>query len=124
MTANIEAVQGFVAAFNAIDLDRIMAAFAKDAVYHNMPMAPLEGVDAIRPVIQGFIGKASEIDWQVHQIAETPSGVVLTERTDRFLVSGKWIVLPVMGAFEVDGGLITVWRDYFDMQQYASQLAP
>jgi limonene-1,2-epoxide hydrolase len=123
MSQNIEVVQGFVDAFNRIDLEAIMGYFAEDAIYHNMPMDPLEGVGAIRPVIQGFIGNASEIDWAVHQIAETATGTVLTERTDRFLVSGKWIVLPVMGAFEVDSGRIREWRDYFDINQYRSQLA-
>ena len=32
-----------------------MALFAEDAVYHNMPMAPAEGKDAIRATIEGFL---------------------------------------------------------------------
>jgi limonene-1,2-epoxide hydrolase len=36
----------------------------------------------------------------------------------------KWIDLPVMGTFEVDGdGRITLWRDYFDMATFTDQLA-
>lgn len=59
----------------------------------------------------------------MHHLAETPDGVVLTERTDRFLVRGKWIELPVMGAFRVRDGRIAEWRDYFDMKQFQDQLA-
>jgi limonene-1,2-epoxide hydrolase len=39
------------------------------------------------------------------------------------VVGDKTIALPVMGAFEVDDdGKITAWRDYFDMQQWTSQM--
>ena len=106
---------------NAWRSDRI--AIAPDAVYHNVPVAPVRGTAAIRAVLQGFLGLASEVDWVVHHLAETPGGVVLTERTDRFRVQGRWIELPVMGAFEVRDGRIAAWRDYFDMKQFQDQLA-
>lgn len=53
----------------------------------------------------------------------TAGNVVLTERIDRFVLNGKSIALPVMGAFEVTpDGRISAWRDYFDMQQFMSQM--
>ena len=58
------------------------------------------------------------------RIAESADGVGLTERTDRFLIAGKWIELPVMGAFELRDGKICAWRDYFDMAQFQRQMAP
>jgi limonene-1,2-epoxide hydrolase len=123
MSRNAEIVRSFIAAFNANDLDRILAFFADDAVYHNIPVQPVQGTAAIRAVLQGFMGLASEVDWVVHHLAETPDGVVLTERTDRFLVRGKWIELPVMGAFALRDGRVAEWRDYFDMKQFQDQLA-
>jgi len=56
-----------------------------------------------------------------HNIAETKTGNVLTERTDRFLIKGKWVEVPVMGAFELRDGKITAWRDYFDVNQVINQ---
>ena len=48
----------------------------------------------------------------------------MTERTDVFFAGPKTIELPVMGTFEVtDDGKISAWRDYFDMNQFMSQLA-
>jgi limonene-1,2-epoxide hydrolase len=123
VSRNQDVVRAFIAAFNANDLERIMGFFAEGAVYHNMPLQPVQGTAAIRAVIQGFMGMASEVDWVVHHLAETPEGVVLTERTDRFLVRGKWIELPVMGAFAVRDGRIAEWRDYFDMKQFQDQIA-
>jgi len=124
MSPNEALIREFLAAFDAIDLDRIMGFFAADAVYHNIPVAPVRGTAAIRGVLQGFMGMASEVNWIVHNLAETRDGVVLTERTDRFLVRGKWIELPVMGSFTIRDGQIHAWRDYFDMKQFQDQLAP
>jgi limonene-1,2-epoxide hydrolase len=122
MGRNEAVVRAFIGAFNANDLDRIMGFFSEDAVYHNIPVQPVQGTAAIRGVIQGFLGLATQVDWIVHQLAETQDGVVLTERTDRFLIRGKWVELPVMGAFDLREGRITGWRDYFDMKQFQSQL--
>ena len=122
MSGNRAVVQAFIDAFNANDLERILGFFDPDAVYHNIPVDPVQGVLAIRGVIAGFLGLAKEVDWVVHNIAETDAGTILTERTDRFLIQGKWVELPVMGAFVVRGGKIAEWRDDFDMKQFQDQL--
>jgi len=122
MSVNSGIVTDFVKAWNALDTERVMSFFTPDCVYHNMPMDPVQGTEAIRGLIQSFAGMAREIDWIVHQIAETPSGIVLTERTDRFLIGEKWVALPVMGAFELRDGKISAWRDYFDLNQFNQQL--
>jgi limonene-1,2-epoxide hydrolase len=41
--------------------------------------------------------------------------VVLTERVDEISVGRFRMQFWVCGRFEVEGGLITVWRDYFDL---------
>ena len=123
MSGNETVVEAFVKAFNERDLDAIMAFFDEEAIYHNIPVDPVEGIDAIRITLSGFLDMSTEIDWVVHQLAENPAGYVLTERTDRFLIGGKWIEIPVMGTFEIRDGRIRAWRDYFDMNQFQSQLA-
>jgi len=124
MSENTRVVASFIEAFNAIDLDKIMGFFEEDAIYHNIPIDPVQGTETIRAVLQGFMGMASKVDWVLHNIAESENGTVLTERTDRFFVGEKWIELPVMGIFEVEAGRIRAWRDYFDMNQFQSQLNP
>jgi limonene-1,2-epoxide hydrolase len=118
-----ETVRAFVGAWSQGDLDAIMDFFAPDCVYHNIPVEPVRGTAAIRAVIEGFTGMATEMDWVLHHVAESVSGVVLTERLDRFrLADGRWLELPVMGAFELREGKISAWRDYFDMGQFQRQL--
>jgi limonene-1,2-epoxide hydrolase len=91
-------------------------------VYHNIPVDPVVGRDAIRATLEGFTAGVKTVEFEVvHVVADGP--VVLTERIDRFTwPSGHVAVLPVMGTFEVHDGLITQWRDYFDMTQFMSQL--
>ena len=46
----------------------------------------------------------------------------MTERVDIFKLPGKSFELPVMGTFELRGGKIHAWRDYFDMNQFTSRM--
>jgi limonene-1,2-epoxide hydrolase len=46
----------------------------------------------------------------------------MTERVDVFKLPYKSFELPVMGTFEVSGGKINAWRDYFDMNQFTSRM--
>ena len=122
MSERTAVVRRFIETWKTRDLDRIMAFFTDDCVYHNIPVDPVKGPAAIRAVLQSFAGMATAIEWELHQIAETEGGVVLTERVDKFEIGGRWIALPVMGAFELRDGKLCAWRDYFDMAQFTKQL--
>jgi limonene-1,2-epoxide hydrolase len=70
-----------------------------------------------------FLGGASEVDWVILRQHEF-GNVVFNERIDRFRIGDGWLELPLAGVFEVDDdGLITLWRDYFDLASYQRQLA-
>jgi limonene-1,2-epoxide hydrolase len=97
------------------DPDELAAYFTEDAVYHNIPMDPVQGREAIKVFIAGFTAAFDGIDFQVHrQVAD--GNVVMNERTDTMRrKDGGEIPLPVMGVFEVVDGKIATWRDYFDL---------
>lgn len=111
-------VEAFCAAWPAGDLDAIMAFFTDDAVYHNIPLAPASGTEAIRSTIETFIGGA-QIEFRIDNIAAA-GDVVFTERVDIFTLPNGRIELPVAGVFELRGDKIAAWRDYFDMNQFMS----
>ncbi len=113
-------VRDFCAAWSRRDIDELLGYLADDAVYHNMPMAPVVGHAAIRAVFEFFVRPAETIDWEVRHIAST-GNVVFTERLDRFNIAGKPVELPIAGVFEVHDGKITAWRDYFDMAAWTDQ---
>jgi limonene-1,2-epoxide hydrolase len=117
-----ETVNAFCTSFATGDLDTICGFFTADAVYHNIPMAPVQGTDAIRATLMGFMSPDTQVEFQVLRQAVN-GDVVLNERVDVFTTGEKVISLPVMGVFEVVDGKIAAWRDYFDLNQFMSQLA-
>jgi len=117
----IDTIRRFCAAWGHEKIDGIVAFFADDAVYHNIPVAPVVGADQIRATIEGFTGGVESIEFRLDAIAADGS-TVLTERMDIFTFPNGRIDLPVMGTFEVVGGKITAWRDYFDMAMFLGQM--
>ncbi len=122
MSDQIKLVVELIDAFNCRDMERVIACFSAEADYHNIPMEKVTGVEEIRQALNGFIGSASAVQWDLLNIAEG-EGVVLTERVDKFELNGSWIALPVMGTFEISDGKIVAWRDYFDLNDFQSQFA-
>ncbi len=120
MADAIDVVREFCAAWEARDQQRILDAFTDDGVYHNMPLEPAAGKAAIAALLGVILGPASEVKFEIRHIAAV-GDVVLTERIDRFVMGGKTVELPVMGAFEVRDGKIAAWRDYFDMAAWTRQ---
>jgi limonene-1,2-epoxide hydrolase len=90
-------------------------------------MAPVQGHDGIRSVMDLFLPGSEEIEFKVLATAsgsgDPANDTVFTERVDRFVMSGKKIELPVAGVFEVRDGKIAAWRDYFDMAAFTNQSA-
>ena len=120
MANAIEVVRDFCAAWEGRDQQRILDAFTDDGVYHNMPLDPAVGKAAIAALLGVILGPASDVKFEIKQIAAA-GDVVLTERIDRFVMGGKTVELPVMGAFEVRDGKIAAWRDYFDLATWTKQ---
>jgi limonene-1,2-epoxide hydrolase len=116
-------VQHFCDAWAKGNLDDLMAFFADDAVYHNIPVAPVTGKAAIRATIEGFTTGVEAVVFETHRIA-VDGNAVFTERDDIFtFTNGTRVSLPVAGVFEVDAdGKISAWRDYFDLNMFTSQL--
>ena len=121
MPEPIDVVQSFCDQWAKGDLDALIEYFTDDAVYHNIPVAPVTGKEAIHQTIAGFTTGVKQVSFRVLQIAATDD-VVLTERVDVFDFGTKTIELPVSGTFELRDGKIAAWRDYFDMNMFVSQL--
>lgn len=103
----------------------LAAFFVENAVYHNIPLAPITGREAIATTIDSFIRPGAPgiegIEFRVVNIAAN-GPIVMTERVDVFKLLDKSFELPVMGTFEVNEGKLTAWRDYFDMNQFTSRM--
>lgn len=116
-----EVVAAFLAAIERKDLDAALQLVTHDVVYDNVPIGKVFGPEGIRSVLARPLSTSERIEWVVHhQVSEGPR--VMNARLDRFLVSGRWVEVPVAGLFVVRDGRIALWRDYFDLASYRAQL--
>ena len=121
MTAS-EIVDEFIACWNRMDVPAAMDMMAEDAVWDNVPLGPAEGKAAMLALMANF-PPSQGTEFIVHHSAAN-GNVVLNERTDRFLVGGRWREIRVMGTFEINAeGKIQHWRDYFDAAQMTAAFA-
>ena len=126
MAATIEdnerIIRNFIAAWSRLDANELVSYFAEDGVYHNVPLEPVSGRDRVHDFIVAFLKDWTSTQWDVLNIVGRDN-IVIAERLDRTMVGDKPVNLPCCGVFEMEGGKIKVWRDYFDMGTYAKALA-
>jgi limonene-1,2-epoxide hydrolase len=89
--------------------------FTEETVWENVGLARTVGIDQAKAFIDGFPGGIDHIDVETLHIASA-GNVVLTERIDHLYNAAGGLVatLRLAGAFEISGGRIVQWRDYFD----------
>lgn len=119
-------VRDFVRALESKDLDGAVAMLTDDVEYDNVPMSKVHGAAAVRTGLAPFVERFDEVAWPISVLIASGSaadGHVFTERVDRFRAGDTWVELPVAGLFTVTGGKISLWRDYFDLGTFTSQMA-
>ena len=114
---NEKVIRSFIAAWSRLDPQELGRYFAEDGVYHNMPIGPVSGRENVEKLIQGFVASWTETTWDLRHVL-CAGNVVIAERVDRIRAGGKSVDLPCVGVFELEGGKIAKWRDYFDMATY------
>jgi limonene-1,2-epoxide hydrolase len=126
MESPIEVVRRFCAAWTENQgATELSAFFTDNAVYRNIPLSAVTGRENIASTIASFIRPGppgiESIEFHVINIA-ADGPIVMTERVDVFKLGDKSFELPVMGTFEVSEAKISAWRDYFDKEQFTSQM--
>ena len=122
-----DTVRQFISLLVSRDIATAASMVSNDFEYDNVPMGKAFGPQGLHDTLSGFFGMCSAIDWDI--IRQTASGdmaygTVLNERNDKFEIHGRWVTLPVAGVFEIRGGLITLWRDYFDRATLLEAMTP
>ncbi len=114
----------FFGHWTANRIDDALAMLSDDVLYDNVPLPNIVGRDNVRKFHSDFgVGTTFRVDWAVTNIAAS-GNIVLNERIDVFThESGATITLPVMGTITVENGEITVWRDYFDLDDFERQVS-
>jgi limonene-1,2-epoxide hydrolase len=95
------------------DFETVDSAFADDIVWQNVGFPTMRGRQRIVNLLRRGQGRVG-FEVKIHRIA-ADGNTVLTERTDALVIGPLRLQFWVCGVFEVHGGRITLWRDYFDM---------
>ena len=107
-------VEEFCAAVGRKDLAACEALLDTEVVYHNVGSDPAVGREATMAALKFQFDMFEPIAFVIRNLA-VDGDTVLTERIDEVTANGIMAPVPVMGTFETRAGLITAWRDYFDM---------
>lgn len=121
MASNEEIVREFMGAWSRLDAEELVEFFTDEGVYHNIPVEPVSGREALRSFIAGFISDWTATEWEITNLV-ADGDLVMVERIDRTTAGDRRVDLPCVGVFEMRDGKIAVWRDYFDMGTYANAM--
>jgi len=118
---NEKLVTDFCQSWSRKNVDEVLNFLTDDCFYHNIPMEPCVGKAAIRKFIEPFLKDADTVSFEIKHTTSA-GNAVMNERVDRFVMGPKKIELPVAGVFEIRGGKIAAWRDYFDLATFTKQM--
>lgn len=114
-----EVVAGFWEALYARDWARIRTFFGDDSVYWDVPVGPgsaargPDGIEArLRLGLEGLAGYDHD-----HLRTVVDGDTVMTEHAETWTwASGESVTLPFVSVQVVRGGVIVLWKDYWDYQ--------
>ncbi|ANP47976.1 limonene-1,2-epoxide hydrolase family protein [Candidatus Viadribacter manganicus] len=122
--ASKQIVLEFLEAMERSDYAAALHLVSSDCDYINPPpFGAVKGPAGIRAVLEPFFAPVLENRFELKRVADA-GDLVFVERLDRHRLHDKWVELPVTGVFEVKAGLITYWRDYFDVATIMSEWPP
>lgn len=106
------------------DLEGVLAMLADDIVwYARVGVAPIVGKASVRQALEGIGSRRKADNWRIFHHAANGDRL-LVEGVDDFIdVEGRRIAVPYAGVVEYRKGLISGWRDYFDIATLERQKA-
>lgn len=108
------AVERFLQLLAVGEIDAAADVLSADVVYTNVSLPTIHGRERVRAFARATLGRQG-VGFEVYLHGISSRGkTVLTERTDVLTFGPLRIQFWVCGRFDVEGGQIVGWRDYFD----------
>lgn len=114
-----------IAAWQAKDIDGVLAHMSDDIVWHYAAaaMPPVRGKAAAAKLLRNFHPDMNGIQWRIFAYAETGDRLFIEGVDDYTTADGKRVAAPYAGVLDFEGDLICGWRDYVDLGVIAQQKA-
>ena len=121
-------VKEFEAAFNRGDVEALVACFTPTGRYVDNFFGPHAGQAELRAMFARMFHEGRDYRWTMEVVVETPSraaaewsfGYVVSDAIPRS--AGRSIRFKGMSLFELEGGKIADYREYFDTAAALLQL--
>lgn len=115
-----ETAAAFWAALYDRDWPRIRSFFGPESIYYDVPTGPATagvGPDSIEARLRLGLDGLAGYEHRPGVVAEGPGGVVITEHTEVWTwATGETVALPFVSVQHIAHGVITLWKDYWDLQ--------
>ena len=119
-STRVSVVRRFEAAFNAQDVDALVACFTDGATYTDTFFGPHTGHPALREMFARMFREGRDYAWRMevvvedarHAAAEWSFGYVATDAVPRS--AGRKVAFRGMSLFALDRGRIADYLEYFD----------
>lgn len=114
-----------IEAWQAKDIDRVLAFMDDDIVWHYAvaAMPPVRGKATARKLLTRFQADMHGIQWRIFAHAEAGDRLFVEGVDDYTTTDGHRVATPYAGVLDFRGDLIVGWRDYVDLGVAAQQKA-
>ena len=113
-------VHDFERAFNRQDVNALLDCFTETASYHDTFFGAHAGRADLREMFERMFREGRDYAWTMESVVESPA-LAAAEWTFSYVVTdaiprsaGRKIHFPGMSLFELRGGKISAYREYFD----------
>lgn len=121
-------VQQFETAFNRQDVDGLLRCFTPEASYVDGFFGEHRGQPQLREMFERMFREGRDYRWRMERVVESPV-CAAAEWQFSYIVSdalprsaGRAISFPGMSVFELAGGQVSAYREYFDLGAAMLQL--
>lgn len=105
-----------IRAWGRQDMDGMLARMADEIVWYPcVGAAPVRGKQGMRAILESLAPMRKVENWRIFHHAANGSRLFVEGVNDYIDEQGHRIAVPYMGVVEFRDGLITGWRDYFDI---------
>ena len=125
MTRCYAVMQTLITAWQAKDVEGVLALMTDDVVWHYAAgaMPPVRGKVTARKLLTRFQADMHDIRWRIFVYAEAGDTLFIEGVDEYRTTEGLRIAAPYAGVLEFRDGLIAGWRDYVDIGVIAAQKA-
>ena len=100
---------------DAMDTEGFLGFIAPDAEFRFASAPAVHGHAAIREAVDGFFSSIAALSHNLQRVVAEGDAAVCEGEVTYTRHDGSTITLPFCNVFELDGGLISVYRIYIDV---------